>query len=137
MGRPLPIVDEQNEHFWRSGAAGELQILRCGDCGLWIHPPNPVCRRCRSRQLRPEAVEGRGTVRRFTVNHQRWKSDLDVPFVIASVELDEQPGLFLTTNIVGCAPSEVRSGMRVGVEFLHIEDIWLPVFSPDIKEHVG
>jgi uncharacterized OB-fold protein len=134
MGRPLPIIDTENEHFWRSGANGQLRILRCRACGLWIHPPSPVCRRCRSRDVRPQTVTGAGTVSRFTVNYHKWQPDLDVPYVIASVELDEQPGLLVTTNIVGCPPTDVRSGMRVAVEFQQIEDVWLPLFSPEIKE---
>jgi len=62
---------------------------------------------------------------------------MEVPFAIASVELDEQPGLFLTTNIVGCPDAELRIGMGVVVEFQQIEDVWLPVFSPDAKEYPG
>src|SRR5215472_13523508 len=113
MGRRLPAVDRTNEHFWKSGATGKLRILRCGSCGLWLHPPSPVCRRCLGNAVEAQAVSGRGTVHAFTVNYQQWHADLDVPFVIAKVELDEQPGLFLTTNIVGCAPADVRSGMSV------------------------
>ena len=137
MTRTLPLVDDENGYFWRSGASGRLQIMRCGNCGFWLHPPGPVCRRCRSRALAPEPVSGRGSVSRFTVNHQQWRPDLAVPFVIASVELDEQRGLFVTTNVVGCEPSDVRTGMRVTVEFEPIEDVWIPVFAPDVKENVA
>jgi len=137
VGRPLPIVDAENEYFWRSGRDGRLRILRCRDCGLWIHPPSPACRRCRSRRLQPETVTGRGAVSRFTVNHQKWHPDLEVPFVIASIELDEQPGLFVTTNVVGCAPDEVHRGLRVAVDFEQIEDVWLPLFSPEVEEAMG
>jgi len=143
VARALPAVTEENEYFWRSGESGTLQIMRCNDCGYWLHPPGPVCRRCRSRSMAPQPVSGLGTVSRFTVNHQQWRPDLEVPYVVASVELDEQPGLFVTTNIVGCEPGEVRSGMRVAVGFEQIEDVWIPVFAPELsnddraKEHVA
>jgi hypothetical protein len=55
---------------------------------------------------------------------------MEVPLTVASVELDEQVHLFLTSNIVGCAPGEVHSGMRVTVSFLNIDDVWLPMFTP-------
>ena len=52
------------------------------------------------------------------------------PYVIAIVELDEQPGLRLTTNIVNCPVEAVHIGMRVRVLFDHREDVWLPLFEP-------
>jgi len=51
--------------------------------------------------------------------------------VVAIVELDEQPGLRLTTNIVHCAPDDVKIGMRVRVLFEDLgEDVYLPLFEP-------
>jgi uncharacterized OB-fold protein len=128
--RALPLVDAGNQHFWSSGADGELRLLRCGTCGFWIHPPAPVCRGCTSRRVAPEAISGRGVVRTFTINQHAWRPDMSVPFVIASIELVEQPGLYLTSNVVGCDPGEVRVGMAVEVSFLAVEDVWLPLFAP-------
>jgi hypothetical protein len=67
----------------------------------------------------------------FTLNHQRWLPGLEVPYCIAIVELDEQPGLRLTTNVVGCPPESVRIGMRVRVTFEQHGDVYLPLFTPD------
>ena len=39
----------------------------------------------------------------------------ELPYVLAYVELDE--GVRLLTNIVGCAPDDVRIGMPVEVVF--------------------
>jgi uncharacterized OB-fold protein len=128
--RALPLVDAGNEHFWRSGAGGQLRVLRCGSCGFWIHPPAPVCRRCSSRCVAPEPVSGLGVVRTFTINQHAWRPDMNVPFAIASIELVEQPGLYLTSNVVGCDPGEVHAGMAVEVSFLAAEDVWLPLFAP-------
>lgn len=130
--RLLPAVTPETEHFWRGGAQGELVILRCTSCGTYIHPPAPVCPSCLSREQKPEAVSGRGEIVTFTVNHHPWNPTVAVPYVIALVELDEQKGLRLATNIVACAPEEVRIGMRVRVTFLEREDVWLPLFEPDV-----
>lgn len=129
--RLLPEVTPDTEHFWRGGARGELTFLRCADCGEFVHPPSPVCPRCLGRALRPDAVSGLGTVVTFTVNHQPWNPIVPLPYVIALVEIDEQPGLRLLTNIVECAPEDVTVGMRVRVRFLHLEDVWLPLFAPE------
>jgi uncharacterized OB-fold protein len=132
--RALPVITVENEYFWRAGESGILHILRCGACGLWIHPASPICRRCHSKDVRPEAVSGRGSVFSFTVNYHRWRPDLEVPFVFASVELVEQQDLKVSTEIVGCAPEDVRCGLDVDVEFLRVDDVWLPRFTPATNE---
>ena len=130
--RLLPAVTPQTEHFWRGGARGELMILRCASCGTYIHPPAPVCPSCLGREHKPEPVSGKAEVVTFTVNHQPWNPTVEVPYAIALVELDEQQGLRLATNIVGCPPEDVHIGMRVRVTFLERDDVWLPLFEPDV-----
>ena len=129
--RLLPALKAETEHFWRGGARGELVFMRCSACDTYIHPPAPVCPACLGRDHEPAAVSGRGEVVTFTINHQPWNPTVEVPYVIAIVELDEQKGLRLATNIVGCPPEKVRIGMRVRVTFLEREDVWLPLFTPD------
>ena len=128
---PVPAVTDLNEHFWRGGETGGLLIQRCGACGFWLHPPSPVCRRCLSSDVGPVAVSGRGRVRTFTVNHQPWFPGLPTPYVIAIVELDEQPGLQFLTRLVDCSPDTVTSGLRVEVRFEPHGDVHLPLFAPD------
>jgi hypothetical protein len=131
LARKLPLLNAENEAFWRGGAVGELRIFRCRDCAHWHHPPTPLCPKCGGLNVGPEPMSGRGRVASFTVNHQRWDPQLEVPFVIAIVELAEQPGLQFLTNIVGCAPEDVVIGMQVRVAFEQHEDIWLPLFKKD------
>lgn len=127
--RTLPRLDADNRAFWTSGADGKLRLMRCGDCGTFIHPPRPVCRHCLSDKVAPEAVAGTGVVDSYTVNHQKWKPDLDVPYVIARVAIDGAPGVYLTTNIVGCPPESVDIGDKVRVKFEQHADVWLPLFE--------
>jgi uncharacterized protein len=132
--RILPRVTDANRFFWQGGERGELTFLRCGKCGVYVHPPSPVCPVDHGKDLHPEAVSGRGTVASFTVNHQAWLPGMALPYVIALVEIEEQPGLRLQTNIVGCEPGDVRIGMPVEVVFEHREDaqgdVWIPLFQP-------
>lgn len=66
------------------------------------------------------------------MNHQPWFPGMQVPYVIALVELAEQEGLRLTTDLVGCAPEDVRIGMAVRVTFRPVsDDVALPLFEPD------
>jgi uncharacterized OB-fold protein len=69
-------------------------------------------------------------VHTFTVNHQPWYPNLDPPYVVAIVELPEQAGLRLTTNLVGVPVDEVQIGQPVQVTFEQYDDVWLPFFEP-------
>jgi uncharacterized OB-fold protein len=132
--RVLPLVTEHNRHFWTGGAEGELRMLRCRACRHWIHPPTPICPACLARDVAPEVLSGRGRVATFTVNHQPWVPGFDPPYLVAIVELDEQPGLRLTTNLVNCAIEDARIGMPVRVLFEEREDVWIPLFEPERSE---
>lgn len=128
--RNLPALNERNTFFWQAGRDDVLRFCRCHACGHYIHPPAPVCPLCRSRDVAPEAVSGRATVATFTINRHRWEPGLERPFVVAMVEMEEQEGLRLTTNIVNCPVEDVQIGMKVRVLFDHREDVWLPLFEP-------
>ena len=128
--RVLPRVTPETEAFWGSGADGRLRFQQCSACGLVVHPPGPICPSCRTRTLVPTEVSGRATVASYTINHQPWIPGFDPPYVVAIVEIDEQPSVRLMTNIVGCAPEDVAVGMPVQVVFEQHEDVWLPLFEP-------
>lgn len=83
-----------------------------------------------SDSVSPQPVSGTAVVETFTVNYRAWGSGMEVPYVIAIVVLDEQPGLRLTTNIVGIDPEAVAIDMPVRVIFEQDEDVWLPLFTP-------
>jgi uncharacterized OB-fold protein len=137
--RILPRIDERNRHFWQGGAGGELRFLRCQDCGHYVHPPLPICPVCHSRKLAPEAVSGRATLASYTINHQPWMPGPELPFVVAIVEIEEQPSVRLTTNLVNCDHDAIAIGMPVKVVFERHDDpddpdgpgVYLPLFEPE------
>jgi uncharacterized protein len=133
--RLLPRLNDVNRDFWTGGAAGELRFHRCQDCQNYIHPPLPMCSRCRSKDIAVEPVSGRATLASYSINHQPWMPGPELPYVVAIVELVEQPGLRLTTNLVNCPHDQIRSGMPVRVVFEHHPDpdgdVYLPLFEPD------
>lgn len=128
--RPLPALNDDNQAFWTGGSTGKLMIDRCGDCGTYIHPPIPFCPTCESRNVAPEAVSGRGKVTTFTINHKQWMPDLPVPYVLALVEIDEDPAVRIPTNIIGIAPDKVAIDMAVEVIFEQVEEVFVPLFRP-------
>ena len=129
--RPLPQPTLASAEFWAAGSDGVLRIARCADCGAYTHPPLPRCRSCRGDLLTMAPVSGRGVVAGFTVNHQQWLADFPPPYIIAVVALEEDDGVRLTTNIVGCPPADVRSGLAVEVSWEPLSDgRRLPLFRP-------
>ena len=128
--RLLPRLTDDNKFFWTSGADGKLRFLRCSKCGYYVHPPSPICPHDLTKTLAPEPVSGRGMVATFTINEQPWIPGFDPPYAIAIVEIEEQPSVRLTTNIVGCPPESVHIGMQVEVTFEQRDDVWLPLFAP-------
>lgn len=131
--RKLPLLTPETEAFWTGGRNDQLLIQRCETCGLYQHPPLPICSACRTETVGPVAVSGKGAVKTFTVNHQPWLPGLEQPFVIAAIELDEKAELYVYSNILA-SPGSVQSGMRVTVSFENHEDVWLPMFVPDREE---
>ena len=130
--RILPRVTPENEHFWHGGAEGELRFLRCDSCRTWVHPPAPLCPACESFELSPEAVSGRAELVTYTENHHPWIPGFPPPYLVAIVELPEQSGLRLTTNLIDCDADSIRIGMPLRVIFEEADDgIYLPLFRPE------
>ena len=127
-GRPLPLITDDNEFFWTSGADGKLRLQECADCAALIHPPAPVCRYCRSHNLGVRAVSGRATLAGFTINERFSVPGLPAPYVVAQVAIAEDPRVRLTTNIIDSDPGQLELGQQVEVVFEHHDDVWLPLF---------
>jgi uncharacterized OB-fold protein len=137
-GPPPVASDPLTDFFWAGARERRLMIQRCRACGTYIHLPRPVCRACRSFDLAPEQVSGRGTVYTFTETHRPFHPFFvdRVPYLLAAVELEEQPGLRVLSNLVGMdgpgAPDGgARIGMAVEVDFEWLSDeLAVPVFRP-------
>jgi uncharacterized protein len=127
--RVEPVINENSAAFWTGGALDELRIMRCRACQFWIHPPKANCPSCWSTEIGPEVVSGSGSIWSFTCNRLTAEGDSGEPPIIAEVELFEQPGLCLLTNMVDVALRDVRIGMAVHVQFEQTGDSWIPVFS--------
>jgi uncharacterized OB-fold protein len=129
---PLPMLDHDNRAFWTGGEHGRLMISHCNACDHWLHPPVPVCRYCLSTDVAPRPAAGTGRVFSYTVNHQQWLPGQQVPYVLVIVELDDEPDLRLISRLVGVdANADVDwIGTPVRAVFEQVQDVWLPVFTP-------
>ena len=128
--RTVPALTERSGEYWRSGADGLMRIATCQSCRFLIHPPRPVCPKCRKAEIRFEPVSGKGVIYSWTLNLYALSPSMPPPYVIADVELVEQPGLRLLTNIVDCDPDKIYVGMPVTVTFDQAGEAYIPVFHP-------
>mgnify|MGYP001161692310 FL=1 len=130
--RVPPELGVLNTDFWTGGLSGELRIQRCDACSTWHHPPTSRCRACLATTLTAHPVSGKATVLAYTINHQQWSPTATTdPYVIAIVELAEQVGVRITSNVVNCDVREVYIGMPVRVVFEPLADVAVPLFEPD------
>jgi uncharacterized OB-fold protein len=127
-------VDRDSAPFYRGWLEHELRLNRCADCGRWHHPPRPMCPACWSWNVVPTAVRGRGTVHLRMLLHQGPPAPgVDYsrgPHPVVVVELEEQPGLRITSTLIGCAPAEIAIGMPVELAWIERHGAPFPVFRP-------
>ena len=99
--KPVPVADELSQPFWDAAKEHRLVVQRCAECGYYNHPPRSPCDHCSSQRLEFAPVSGRGTIYTFTVMHQPSVAGFEgeVPYVNIVVELEEQPMLFMVSNL--------------------------------------
>jgi uncharacterized protein len=130
---PIPEPDELTEFFWRGIQEHELWILKCDSCGKFVHWPRPVCRFCLATSLAPTRVSGRGSLHTWTIPQQPFDPYYrdHLPYVLAVVQLQEQPGLMVVTNIVDCSEADLRIDLPLEVTFREVgPGCTLPLFRP-------
>ena len=130
--RPPPQPDATTSFFWDAASKGRLLLQCCAACGYLQHFPDVVCTECQQAELEPVEVSGQGHLYSFAVAERAFHPGFvaHLPYVVALVELVEQPGLRLLTNIVEADPDLLRIGMRLEVVFEKRETIALPQFRP-------
>jgi uncharacterized OB-fold protein len=116
---PRPLRDELTSPFWEGCLEHRLMIQRCQNCHHFIHWPRPVCRFCLSTDLAPEQVTGRATLYSWTVVNQAFHAyyAARVPYLLATVELADQPRLMFFTRLTDCKEEDLRIGKLMDVVF--------------------
>lgn len=127
--RPRPAVMKETAFFWEGAKAGELRIQQCRGCQRLAHPPVVRCPACGSYDLGYRVASGKATLYSFVEPVHPPMPFMRYPYVVGLVELEE--GTRLLTNIVHCAPEQVRIGMPLELAFQQTDpDMRLPMFRP-------
>ena len=120
MPKQSPVPEESDKAFWDACNEGRLVIQNCTACNLLQHPPEAVCRKCGSGDHQEwKEVSGRGKIHgHMTVHDCRiGVMQADQPFNVAVIELEEDSGVLLYSNLAGVPLDEVPDGATVKVVF--------------------
>ena len=130
----MPVPDESSEAFWAATSQHRLGVQCCGNCGWLAYPASLVCRRCLvdPPDFDWAPVSGDGVLKTWTVVHQPFLPAFadDTPYVIAEIELPEQEGLRIITQLVDIDIDDLALGLSLEVVFDdRAEGISVPQFK--------
>ena len=129
-----PPVGAESAPFWEATREGRLLVQWCSACDRGIFFPRVLCPFCGGPStLAWREATGRATVHAAVVEHRPEAAGAAFahgePFCIALVDLEE--GVRMMTNVIGCPPDDVHSGMAVTVAWEPLSDgRQLPLFRP-------
>jgi hypothetical protein len=124
-----PPASPASEEFWEATRERRLLVQWCATCDAAVQYPRHVCPRCGGSALSFREASGAAVVHSVTVEHKPKAMGEEAPYAVALVDLAE--GARLLTNIVGCAPGDVRIDMPVRVTWEALDDgRHLPLFEP-------
>ncbi len=122
-----PMIGRDSAFFWEGTAADELRIQRCESCGSLRFPPGPACPDCGTFERGYVVAAGTGTVFSYVVHRHPPVPGKELPIVIALLDLDE--GVRMVGEVVDVPDTEIAIGMRLRVDFRHVDDeLTLPVW---------
>ncbi len=128
---PYPIPEYGTEPYYAALNEQRLVMQRCAACGRWRWQPAPRCLDCGDPRHEWTALSGRGRIHTWTVvTHPVHPAAVArVPYVVVEVELAEQPGLRMVSNLVDCDPDAIVVDAPVVLTFIrHPAGQTLPVF---------
>jgi len=99
-----------------------LEGSMCERCMTSYFPSRVLCPKCRRKgRIVSASFSGEGRIYSYTVVHSPPSGfELEAPYILAIVELDEGPRL--TSQIVDTKPEEVSIGKRVRMVFRRIQE---------------
>lgn len=114
------VPDDLTRPFFEAANEGRLVIQNCTACDRLNFPPRAACDGCGSgAALEWKQLSGRGKIYNYGVVYDCPVASLkeDLPFNLAAITLDEDPGILMYSHLPGTPPDEVPVGAAVQVIF--------------------
>ncbi len=129
--RPVPAPDDVTRFYWEAAADHRLVLQRCRACRQMQYPPEICCVHCQGEAFEAVETTGRGVLYSYSVVDRPLHAGFAdaLPYVVALVELDDQPGLRILTNLIDVpAGTPLSCGLPVEVAFEERGSVTLPQF---------
>lgn len=96
--------------------------VKCKESGEIFFPPRLVCPTHKSADFEKINLETEGKILTYTIVHVAPNHFRDlVPYGVAIVELND--GAKITSMIADCEPEDIKTGMKVRIEFRKIYEM--------------
>jgi uncharacterized protein len=128
---PYPIPEYGTEPYWEAANQERLVMQKCDACQKLRFTPAPLCTFCASDAYTWAELSGKGKIITWTViTHPIHPAAVaKVPYVVVVVELAEQEGLRMVSNLIDAEAGEIAVDATVEVAFeQHPSGQKLPVF---------
>jgi uncharacterized OB-fold protein len=128
---PYPVPEYGAEAYWSACNEERLVMQRCSACRQFRWHPAPLCIHCGGDEFSWEELTGRGRVTTWTVvTHPVHPAAIAlVPYVVVEIELEEQVGLRMLSNLIEVNPEAITMDAAVELAFVtHPNGQKLPVF---------
>ncbi|MCH8863364.1 MAG: OB-fold domain-containing protein [Proteobacteria bacterium] len=127
----FPVPTPETAPYWEACHNHQLLIQKCADCGKHQFYPRTVCSHCTGGTLEWAEASGRGEIVSYTIMHRAVSKAYagGGVTVLALIRLEED--VQMMSNIIGCDPEQVCTGMSVEIIFEDWSDeISMPMFRP-------
>ena len=114
------VPDDLTRPFFEAANEERLVIQNCTACDRLNFPPRAACDGCGSGDnLEWKQLSGKGKIYNYGVVYDCPVASLkeDLPFNLAAITLDEDPGILMYSHLPGTPPDEVPVGAAVQVIF--------------------
>jgi uncharacterized OB-fold protein len=126
MPKTVPEPDAVSKPFWDAVDQKKLMLQYCTTCSKLQYPIRPNCIECgKTDSLTWREVEGKGHILETMVVHDTRveRRKVDVPFIVALVSLDEDPGINFLSNLPGTPAHQAPQGAPVELIFEPLEGV--------------
>ena len=126
MPKTVPEPDAVSKPFWDAVDQKKLMLQFCTNCSKLQYPIRPNCIECgKTDSLTWREVAGKGHILETMVVHDTRvvRRKVDVPFNVALVSLDEDPGINFLSNLPGTPAHKAPQGAPVELIFEPLEGV--------------
>lgn len=122
-----PAINKANKPFWEGLKEDKFLLQKCNICEEVFFPPRILCPECLTEDLGLIESKGVGTLYAFTAIHAKIPG-FKIPYTVGLIELEENPGRFLTC--IDLPYEDLKIGMKMKVKYEHLKNFSVHTFEP-------